>query len=167
MTKTVTACQVCLLQDQAVVLYRCVKRISFCRCGDRRVFVFAAVPFSSSCHKRSTVVGRQLVGQPCCAGWYLSHGCTCLHCPKSRSVLFACVFCTYLLLPSVLNLLHAFTLQFPPLMISRFLSLLQSKCCLQGIKNEFIVTPSAANNYATKANVGPADKPQCILNSAL
>jgi hypothetical protein len=34
-------------------------------------------------------------------------------------------------------------------------------------KKEFIVTPSAANNYATKANVGPADKPRCILNSAL
>jgi hypothetical protein len=48
-------------------------------------------------------------------------------------------------------------------MISHFLSQLQSKWHLQGIKNEFIVTPSAANNYATKANVELADKVQRIL----
>jgi hypothetical protein len=30
-------------------------------------------------------------------------------------------------------------------------------------KNDFILTLSAVNNYATKANVGPADKAQRIL----
>jgi hypothetical protein len=61
------------------------------------------------------------------------------------------------------NLLHAFTLQFPPLMISHFLSRFHSKCSLRSIKNEFIVIPSAANNDATEANIGPGDKAQCIL----
>ena len=38
-----------------------------------------------------------------------------------------------------------------------FLDFNRNAACVVQKKNEFIVTPSAANNYATKANVGPAD----------